>query len=60
VHKVLGEGNFSLVLSEGFFLGQHVAFYDLYRLENDKILEHWDVIEEIPAPENWKNSNGKF
>jgi predicted SnoaL-like aldol condensation-catalyzing enzyme len=60
VHKVLGEGNFVLVLSEGFFLGKHAAFYNLYRLENDKILEHWDVIEEIPAQEKWKNSNGKF
>ncbi len=60
VHLVLGEGNFVLVLSEGFFLGKHSAFYDLYRLENDKIVEHWDVIEAIPAVADWKNSNGKF
>jgi predicted SnoaL-like aldol condensation-catalyzing enzyme len=60
LHKVLGEGNFVLVLSEGSFLGKHAAFYDLYRIDNDKIVEHWDVIEEIPAEKNWKNSNGKF
>lgn len=60
IHKVLGEGNFVLVLSEGSFLGQNAAFYDLYRLENDKIVEHWDVIEAIPAQEDRKNSNGKF
>jgi predicted SnoaL-like aldol condensation-catalyzing enzyme len=60
IHKVLGEGNFVLVLSEGSFLGKHAAFYDLYRIDNDKIVEHWDVIEEIPAEKNWKNSNGKF
>lgn len=60
IHKVLGEGNFVLVLSEGSFLGKHAAFYDLYRLDNDKIVEHWDVIEEIPAAAAWKNSNGKF
>ncbi|WP_454880925.1 nuclear transport factor 2 family protein [Sphingobacterium detergens] len=60
MHKVLGEGNFVLVLSEGFFKGEHVAYYDLYRVENDKIVEHWDVIERIPGPEKRKNENGKF
>jgi predicted SnoaL-like aldol condensation-catalyzing enzyme len=25
------------------------AFYDLFRVENGKIAEHWDVIEPIPA-----------
>jgi predicted SnoaL-like aldol condensation-catalyzing enzyme len=29
-------------------------------IDNDKIVEHWDVIEEIPAEKDWKNSNGKF
>lgn len=60
VHLVLGEGNFVLVLSEGFFSGQHTAFYDLYRVENDKIVEHWDVLETIPAAEDHKHGNGKF
>ena len=60
VHKVLGEGNFVLVISEGHLGGKHNSFYDLFRVENGKIAEHWDVIEGIPARENWKNSNGKF
>lgn len=60
IHKVLGEGNFVLVVSEGHFGKSYNAFYDLFRIENDKIAEHWDVIEPIPAKENWKNSNGKF
>ena len=60
VHKVLGEGNFVLVLSEGYVRKTHSAFYDLYRIENNKIKEHWDVIEEIPSLENQKNINGKF
>jgi predicted SnoaL-like aldol condensation-catalyzing enzyme len=29
-------------------------------VENGKIAEHWDTIEEIPAREQWKNDNGKF
>lgn len=60
VHKVLGEGNFVLVLSEGYLGTTHASFYDLYRIENNKIIEHWDVIEEIPSLENQKNTNGKF
>lgn len=60
IHMVLGEGNFVLVVSEGHLAGKHHAFYDLFRVENGKIAEHWDTIEEIPAKENWKNTNGKF
>ncbi len=59
-HRVLGEGNFVVAVSEGQFLGGHVAFYDLFRLEDGKIVEHWDVIEEIPAEDKWMNTNGKF
>lgn len=60
IHKVLGEGNFVLVVSEGEFAGKHSAFYDLFRVANGKLAEHWDVIEAIPPKEQWKNSNGKF
>ena len=60
VHQVIGEGNFVLVLSEGAFAGQPTAYYDLFRVENGKIAEHWDVMSTIPAKEEWKNNNGKF
>ncbi len=61
LHKVMGEGNFVLTLSEGKFgKGDHVAYYDLFRIENNQIVEHWDVIENIPAEADRKNSNGKF
>ncbi len=60
VHRVLGEGNFVLVASEGNFAGNHVAFYDLFRVQNNKIAEHWDTIEPIPPRAQWKNNNGKF
>lgn len=60
IHKVLDEGNFVLVVGEGHSGKDHTALYDLFRVENGKIAEHWDVIEPIPARENWKNNNGKF
>jgi predicted SnoaL-like aldol condensation-catalyzing enzyme len=60
VHMILGEGNFVLTVSEGEIGGVHSSFYDLFRVENGKIVEHWDTIEAIPSKENWKNTNGKF
>jgi predicted SnoaL-like aldol condensation-catalyzing enzyme len=60
VHKILGEGNFVLTISEGSFGGRQTSFNDLFRIEDGKIVEHWDTIETIPAKGNWKNNNGKF
>jgi predicted SnoaL-like aldol condensation-catalyzing enzyme/glyoxylase-like metal-dependent hydrolase (beta-lactamase superfamily II) len=60
VHKILGQGNFVLVMSEGLFDAKPTAFYDLYRIENGKQAEHWDVLETIPPSDQWKNPNGKF
>lgn len=60
VHKVLGEGNFVLVVSEGSFAGKPTSFYDLFRVANGKIAEHWDVVETIAPRSEWRNGNGKF
>lgn len=60
IHNVLGQGNFVLVVSEGSFGEKHTSFYDLFRVENGKIAEHWDVIETIAPKDEWKNENGKF
>ena len=60
VHNVLAEGNFVLVVSEGTFGDALTAYYDLYRIQNAKIAEHWDTLEAIPPRADWKNSNGKF
>lgn len=60
IHKILGEGNFVLVVSEGVMADKPTAFYDLFRVENGKIAEHWDVVETIPPATNHKNTNSKF
>lgn len=60
IHRVLGEGNFVLVVSEGQLAQRPTAFYDLFRVEDGKIAEHWDTVETIPPRSEWKNDNGKF
>ncbi|WP_373233274.1 stalk domain-containing protein [Cohnella sp.] len=60
IHMVIGEGDFVLVVSEGTFNGIPNAIYDLFRVNNGKLVEHWDVIETIPPKDQWKNTNGKF
>lgn len=59
-HMILGEGNFVLAVNEGYLNSEYVSFYDLWRVENSKIAEHWNVIEPIPPRNQWKNQNGKF
>ena len=59
-HMVLADGNFVLGVSEGTFGGAPTSYYDLWRIENGKIAEHWDVMETIAEQSTWQNSNGKF
>lgn len=60
VHQVLAQGNYALAVSEGTFGGAPTSYYDLWRVENGKIAEHWDVMETIADKSTWQNTNGKF
>ena len=60
VHQVLAQGNFVLAVSEGTFGGASTAYYDLWRVEDGKIAEHWDVMEKVADRASWQNQNGKF
>lgn len=59
-YMVLADGNYGLAVSEGTFGGVPTSYYDLFRVENGKIAEHWDVMETIAEKSVWQNQNGKF
>ena len=60
VHMVLAQGDMVLAVSEGTFGGVPTSYYDLWRVTNGKIAEHWDVMETIAERDTWANDNGKF
>ncbi len=60
IHRVLAEGNFVLVVTEGYLDGAHSSFFDLFRVEAGWIVEHWDTTETVPPRSEWQNDNGKF
>ena len=59
-HMVLADGDYALACSEGTFGGVPTTYYDLFRVENGFIAEHWDVMETLADKETWQNQNGKF
>lgn len=58
LHKLLGQGNFVLVQAEGEWNNKPHVFYDLFRVNDGKVVEHWDVVNEIP--EKMAHNNGIF
>lgn len=59
-HFVLADGDYALAVSEGTFAEAPTSYYDLFRVENGKIAEHWDVMETIADEASRQNLNGKF
>lgn len=57
-HMIVAEWNFVFAASEGVLGEAHSAFFDLFRVEDGQIVEHWDTVSEIPA--EMAHENGKF
>jgi predicted SnoaL-like aldol condensation-catalyzing enzyme len=64
-------GEVKRVIAEGDLVALHVhstrgdgtpgrAIVDIFRIENGKVVEHWDVVQRIPEPKDVKNSNTMF
>jgi len=49
VHHVIADGDFVFTLSEGKLGGVPYGFYDLFRLDAGRIVEHWDSRRAVPA-----------
>ena len=59
IFKVIGQGNHVVSYSKAILNGQELAVFDIFRIENGKIVEHWDNMEPIPPRTEWANT-GKF
>lgn len=59
MHRLVGQGNFVAALSHARVNDEDWAFIDLFRLKDDKIVEHWDIQEKTLPKSEWCNS-GKF
>ncbi len=59
IHNVIGCGDFVAAMSRMSLAGADMAVIDLFRVADGRIVEHWDVIEEITPEATWVNS-GKF
>jgi predicted SnoaL-like aldol condensation-catalyzing enzyme len=56
IHRIVADGEFVFTQGEGLLHGEPTAFYDLFRVENGKLAEHWDVV--FPQSEELRHANG--
>ena len=59
IFKVIGQGDHVVSYSKATYNGMELAVFDIFRIENGKIVEHWDNMEPIPPRNEWANT-GKF
>jgi predicted SnoaL-like aldol condensation-catalyzing enzyme len=59
IFNVIGQGDHVVSYSKAIFKGTELAVFDIFRIENGKIVEHWDNMEPIPPRSEWANT-GKF
>ena len=57
--QLLGQGDFVVTYGKRHARGKDIAVFDLYRVADGRIVEHWMNEEEISPRELWGNS-GKF
>ena len=64
-------GEIKRALADGDLVALHIhnrrspelrgnAVVDIFRIENGKVVEHWDVVQAIPEPEKAQNKNTMF
>jgi len=58
VHRLISQGNFVVTHSEGLFGERPTQFFDIFRIDGNLIVEHWDVIQDISTGS--RNTNDVF
>lgn len=48
IRKIMADGDCVFVHMKSSFGGAPISVMDVYRIENGKIAEHWDVIQAVP------------
>jgi predicted SnoaL-like aldol condensation-catalyzing enzyme len=56
--RMIADGDYVLMHNRGNASPDTKAVFDLFRLENGKVVEHWDVIQ--PIPDQMPHSNTMF
>lgn len=59
VFKIIGQGDHVVAYSKLLRNNKEYAIFDIFRIENGKIVEHWDNMETIYPHSKWANT-GKF
>ena len=60
IHRSVAEGQFVLTHSEGSIAGERHAYFELWRVENGKVVELWDAIAAVPADDQALHKHGIF
>jgi predicted SnoaL-like aldol condensation-catalyzing enzyme len=55
---LLGQGDFVFIAVKGTHEGEPSVYVDLYRVEDEKIVEHWGFPQKVPPQTELKNHNG--
>jgi predicted SnoaL-like aldol condensation-catalyzing enzyme len=58
IKLLLGQGDLVFIAAKGTHEGKPCAYVDLYRVEGEKIVEHWGFTEMVPPKSAWNNDNG--
>ncbi len=59
VFKVIGQGNYAVSYSKVKYNEKDTALFEIFRIENGKLVERWENMETIAPREEWVNT-GKF
>ena len=58
VKLLLGQGDFVFIAAKGTHESDPCVYLDLYRVEDEKVVEHWGFPKQLSPQHASKNNNG--